>query len=600
MNDQTSAALLALGNCELVPINSQTTAMYHRASGAFQIIAADVARALGQCLTFDTLDNHAMAIRDAIPGLSGNEQAIKSTIGQLAESGFLLSADDTISDWNIPGPAEPLARTRMFIITCDRPKALQRLLESLAELKGLTRHEAFIVVDDSRSDENVALNREQVEVFNTRSAQTAVHFTPDDRRQLLDKLCAELPEHQNGIRFLLDREAHPELKSYGAARNVCLLLSVGSRALVMDDDILPYCLKSPSDYERPIVRGGAESHFRFFASLESVLNNIDAQGENALHAMADVLGSSLGDLPGKIGLSGFESVDLTGAPGVIVDQMGRKSRILITQCGTMGDPGTEGLGWIHQLDANSLASLASGLRGPDGTLLERSAWRGVAAPTVAKMASMSQLTGIDNSAFMPPYFPYFRGEDVLFGACVDYLHDDGLVFEHDWCIAHLPAEARAPIDLKADAIVGSGSLGDMARRITSELPQHTSPDPQARLQWIAQFCRAEASRSDAVLAGDYRLLQVRRYGELLNATQMLSGLLPNTEAMRDFGTRCIDVGRDGIQREWTAEVIDSGGTTDAAQVFSRYREMLDGYASALDAWPAVREAAAKVSPTDRQ
>ena len=93
-------------------------------------------------------------------------------------------------------------------------------------------------MDDSRVQANRDANCEAVARFNLRSAREMYYVGAQAQRELMSGLAQALPAHAAGVRFLLDRGLWQGKKTYGRSRNLCLLLSVGYRALVMDDDIL--------------------------------------------------------------------------------------------------------------------------------------------------------------------------------------------------------------------------------------------------------------------------------------------------------------------------------------------------------------------------
>ena len=116
------------------------------------------------------------------------------------------------------------------IITCDRPAAVERLLESLLRGARLARQKQLLLIDDSREAANCTANAAAVERFNLLSPTSMRYFGPQEQAQLLQHAIAQLPRHETGIRFLLQRELWPGVPTYGRARNLALLLD-GGRAL---------------------------------------------------------------------------------------------------------------------------------------------------------------------------------------------------------------------------------------------------------------------------------------------------------------------------------------------------------------------------------
>ena len=596
-NGDAGAPLYALGDLQFIPVEAGATLILNRANGQQQVVTPDVARALNECARFASISAHTDSIVRAIPELAQQRELVRSTLEQLANAGILSSAEAQCARLNRKNEEATRSRTRVFIITCDRPGALEKLLESMASMQGLSRHEAFFLIDSSRNANNVDRNRELVELFNTRSAKNIAHICPQKQKDLCARFCEELPEHAEGIRFLLDRNLHSDYANYGMARNFCLLLAMGKRAVILDDDILAYRLKAPESTDSFAFEGGVASEVRFFPDLQTVLGNIEALEDSALDGISHCLGLPLADVPAAMGEEHFNELQLHGAPGVIMETLQGQSRVLVTQCGTLGDPGTEGLAWLHQLDGPSQKSLLAALGNAGTGRVERWCWRGTRTTTIAKMASMSQLTGLDNSELLPPYFPYFRGEDLLFGAAVDFIHPQAAILEYNWCVAHIPENRRPPLDLRADPITGSGSVGLIARRISDAVDSRSGTTPAQRLEQLARLLEADAARDDQALSMEYRASKAIATTAQMNAAfSLLQGQPAQAESpWRDFLKRSVEEYQAALVHPWRpGDLVDRPDPQGDEQALTALRGMLRGYVAGLDAWPAVRDRAADV------
>jgi hypothetical protein len=79
-------------------------------------------------------------------------------------------------------------------------------------------------------------------------------------------LIRDLPEVQeNGIRFLIDRKRWADKASYGLSRTLSLLLSVGKRAIMMDDDVICAAVESPHKLDG-LAFDGSERQVDFYTS----------------------------------------------------------------------------------------------------------------------------------------------------------------------------------------------------------------------------------------------------------------------------------------------------------------------------------------------
>ena len=132
----------------------------------------------------------------------------------------------------------PRCGLSLFILTCDRPKALARLLNGLRGQVLPPRVEGICVIDDSRDNASVAENAgRRGSTEGTRLPLS--HFDLAAREAFIQRLKEKLPEHASQIDFLLDRDVWGDSATYGLARNFAVLMSVGKRAFVFDDDVIP-------------------------------------------------------------------------------------------------------------------------------------------------------------------------------------------------------------------------------------------------------------------------------------------------------------------------------------------------------------------------
>lgn len=261
------------------------------------------------------------------------------------------------------------------------------------------------------------------------------------QKQLLNALVDEMPEHEAGIRFLIDRERWADKPSYGLARTLCLLLSVDSRAIVMDNDVICAAVDSPFKADGASF-GNTPREVEFYASEQDILGRSEKMDTDPLTGYAQCLGQNSAQALKKLGADDLKPTGLQGANGVFLSQWHADSSVIIIQSGTMRDSGTPITDWVYSVDPAFTQRLLSSPGGLEGALTNRHYWMGQPKPLFSKMAMISQVTCLDNSKLLPPYFPVFRGEDYLFGGMVEYLHPESAVLEYDWCVPHFPIEPR--------------------------------------------------------------------------------------------------------------------------------------------------------------
>ena len=585
------APLLAFADCDLVGINNAMMLVLNRHNGNQQIMAPQVVEGLKTCSTFRPLAEHAAHLAATRPELKGQRETALSALENVLAGGMLLPARDILARLQQPAPS-PRAATRVFIITCDRPASLQRLLESMLQAGNLSQHNALMVVDDSRDAANREANREAVVNFNLRSAKDMLYVGPQAQQALLDGLVARLPEHQSGIRFLVDAARWRDEPSYGRSRTLCLLFSVGYRAIMMDDDVLCQAIHSPLQDAGIGIGSGGLRKAAFYASQAELMRSGRPADFDPLSGHASLLGSSLGHCLHSLNNGPLAEAQLRDVNAALANVLCSDSPVLVTQCGSLGDPGTGNAHWGQYLGEDSVARLAAAPQGVAAALQDRLNWLGSSRPNIFKMPFMSQVTGLDNSRLLPPYFPAFRGEDALFGAMLVSMHPRSVALEYPWSVPHLPLEPRA-FDLDAPVPAGGG-IPLFARYLTERIDYHDALDPQQQLDALAQEALRTAARSDTTLVADYRAELARGHAEQLyilqnqyhgarqlGAPQWQAYLQRRIEEVQGFLSSA----------QSPAAMAGSPGDTAEASALAGFRELARGFAAGMNAWVATREAA---------
>jgi len=514
---------------------------------------------------------------------------------QLDTAGILLHASD-ISERLAQESSRNLPPTRVFVTTCDRPGALERLLQSLRQVKQLAQHDNLFVVDDSRDSDNRDANRELVGSFNRTSAREIHYIGPSEQKALLEGLIVRLPQCERDIRFLLDAQVWQDFATYGRARNLCLMFSVGYRTLMLDDDVLLESILSPIVERGVSVGGKAARQAGFFESKDEMFSAVKRADFDPLSGHARFLGSHLGSALMELNEGRFAAEQLQNCNASIASVFEPDSPILVTQNGTLGDPGTGSVHWGITLDDASLRRLAQEPQGVRAALENRLAWLGCTRANFFKLSVISQITGLDNSYLLPPYFPVFRGEDMLFGAMLLSVQPNGAVLEYPWGVPHLPVDERSfSVD---DAIATGGHLGLISQNIASSADPQSGATPEQNLSRLALELERISVRSDERLRLDFRASLARNHAASLGlfadrcfmAEELKS---PELQELLDRGLKEYNqaiaspsspLGIDGVPEDMTE-----------AEFFSQFREMAHGFAGALASWNEVRGAAAEVS-----
>ncbi|QFU74481.1 hypothetical protein EY643_01755 [Halioglobus maricola] len=593
MTDQSPSAsgLYAFAECEAVDMQNGAVLLIDRHGDGQLMVAPPVAQSMLMCREFRTLEQHAEIMTQAIPELQGQQADVMNVFSMLQNAGLLISAEAVCERLNAPAaPAVDLPPVRAFVITCDRPAAVKRLLESMLHAGNLARHEALYLIDDSRDPENARQNREAVENFNFTCPRDMHYVGQDEARQLMTTLINAQPQHEEAIRFLIGRDKWATEKSYGLARNLCLLLSSGRRAIIMDDDVICAAVQAPYKTDG-IQFGHTPRQVDFYANQQEMLGRTSRADFDPLSGHAQCLGLNIGQAIQKLNGKPVTPSDLAGANSAYLSLWSSESPVLVTQTGSMGDPGTSDTNWIYTLDPVSTKRLQNYAGGTEGAHASRHYWMGQPRPLFTKMSVISQMTGLDNTQLLPPYFPVHRGEDYLFGAMTEYLHPGAAVLDYDWSVPHLPLEARTG-NTAPPALSGKGKV-NINKYITDRTHYESGISAETRLATLAALADELASTDDRSLLTLYRKEVAEGQGsELARLAGILQDGTIRDPAWQDWLQQSANNIATAMQTP--ASLADFSENISTDQLLNRLREYCAGFALALHGWQAIREAAAEI------
>jgi len=297
----------------------------------------------------------------------------------------------------------------------------------------------------------------------------------------------------------------------------------------------------------------------------------------------------------KLGMDDLREHHLQGANAAYLSHWSGNSPILVTQSGTLGDPGSPGNRWIYTIDPASAQRLLASPGSLDSALVNRHYWIGQPRPQFTKMAVISQVTGLDNSYLLPPYFPVFRGEDYLFGAMVEYLHPQAAVLEYDWCVPHFPMDARQGTKDNEPA-TGKGKI-NLSKYITDRTVYEVGISPATRLQSLAVLTKALSETSNQGLLAIYRTEVAEGQGARLNdLREYLKNGTPRPEVWQAYLQQSVESISQAMQT--VANLKDITGMPDGYEeqaILEEFRAHSNEFAASLSAWSAIRESAAAIT-----
>ena len=592
-NQQTSPAgamTWSYNGVELFPGPANTSVAYRQSSDTRMILQPELAAALQHCQQFRTLEAHSQSLMQSIPALRDHPQDVLATLKAVCDAGIFESSAQAWQRLAQSG-AQPISpECTVFILTCDRPAALSRLLDSLLAQLPRSDVRRVCVIDDSRQPDSVTENARLIAQAQDLTALQVSHFDHAARQQLITKLVAELPEYERDIQFLLSREEWEGQATYGLARNLALLLSAGQHALLIDDDVIPEAITPPLS-AKPLTIGTANDRQAvFYQDSDDLDRHALALAEPATTEMLSALGMPLGDLlasslPGHTSLAVWD--------GNLLARLGSHSRILMTQCGSWGDPGTGSSDWTLFLQPASIERLLTSGSDLEALLAQRCSWYGYRGATLSQYGTLSQMTGIANTTLPPPYMPAGRGEDILFGLMLQRMYPDSSVLNHGWAVRHVPIEERrARGTLRPPSVAPNlGLLGDWLGR---EPADQWGQSPETNLRAVSEQIQRLSSMENAALQALIRqeLVSKVSFSLQLCFTQLETAQNHKNAPGYAAWQAHLERSRDQlVQYIQTPSPALFGSAGSDSTVIDQYKALGSRYASAARAWPEIWKAA---------
>ena len=349
-----SAPLWSFNSTTVMPCVGNTVTLHNSRNNRGMLVQSEVAHALSFCAPFKSIDAHLERILAAMPPLRETPEDARNILTSIRDAGFLESAEAAWQRLCVDGTSRPSTPARVFILTCDRPESLERLLSSLCDRSIDPDIESLWVIDDSKQDTSQVRNAEIIAAVKKRIPVPVRHVDAAMQQALNNHLLTSAPQHETCLSFLLDAERWSGRPTYGRARNVSLLLSVGYRALVLDDDILLQAI-APLRAARGLKLATAgDREAAFYESGEALAQHALDTNHDPLTQILGNVGQALGNLMHG-SLSG--PADLAVWDGGLLSRYDAQSPVLLNQCGSWGDPGTGDGSWIFFLPDHSVKSL---------------------------------------------------------------------------------------------------------------------------------------------------------------------------------------------------------------------------------------------------
>jgi hypothetical protein len=288
---------------------------------------------------------------------------------------------------------------------------------------------------------------------------------------------------------------------------------------------------------------------------------------------------------------------LSSASTHMLNKLKPTSRVLVTECGSLGCPGTATNTWLPDMSPKSIRHMLTSPEKTHNALYSRMVWTGRLQPHFGARPNMSQITGFDNRVMLPPYFPIMRGEDRLFGYLLSFIFPNDLSLDYPWAIPHLPIPKREWTDKDRNFKQGPSFPFFFSDKLLGLASDCHAVDPVERLRVLSTWF------ADMAAASNQYLFENDRDSALRNISEQLKHLSKLLKEAENAPQEWQDYLQDGIKQlgaslgEISAEDYPVKGwpvNLEGDELIDFWRGNWAGFGNALQAWPAIRSAAAEL------
>lgn len=595
---------IVLDLCKAFPLPGGNLLLRNTRNDKRSVVLPSLYASLLHCSQFKTIDEHVAAIIEKNPGMKGQQADVQKVLKSMLDGGMMVSAKDTCE--RLKQKAEVTAKKPeatdpvVAIITWERPKALERLLESIAKNCETGKLHRLYVIDDSRKAENITQNQALVEKFASKVKTPLHYFGQDEQLSLLDELTSRLPEHKQAIHFLADQSRWQDQWTAGLSRNLALLVSSGHRLVMMDDDSI--CDVYDPPYPKPAITYSDEPReAAFYGSPEDWETQHQPLNPDPIDRHMRCLGLPFSQALESLGKNHLKPAGFTNATALEVSELLLGSPVLTTECGSVGCPGTTRNTWLPDMAESSLKQMLASGEKTSNALTSRKVWSGRNQPHFAPRPNMSQITGFDNRQLLPPYLPIMRGQDRLFGIMLDFIFPNAVSLDYAWAIPHLPIPERSWRDKDLDFTPADSFPVFFFEKVLEYKSICQSVSATDRLSALSAWFNDMATAPDHTLTNMYRDARLQIGSERLKKLDALLSTAESTPVdwqnyLRN-GVSQLNIDLDRVSRE-DFSVRGLPADLESDDLINYWKDVWKGFAQALRAWPEIQEAAAEIFGTE--
>jgi hypothetical protein len=471
-----------------LPVSSDELVFMNRKTGENHVMTDKVLHALSLCQAFKPLDQHIIAISQNIPDLKTQIQAIEQVTKFLINKDLLIEDKEWIKNISIASSQRSIEKGGIVIRTCDRPKQLNRLLQSLVSYQNKFKCKLPVQIYDDSSSEK--LENEVEAICQEFKKDLNINFYGSKwQAQFLTMLKKEFNEKQSVVDWLMASKNGQF--TGGRVWNFALLNNAGKKVLFFDDDYIFESRILDEESKTLDLNEKPDLSVNFSLSLSDIRESSNVYEVDVLSNMLNTCGQSVGNW---LSTNDIEFGSLINLNLTDLQRINSDSIIKSTCNGTWGSPRSNNNNWLYFLEGEQKEQFWKSREVYLDNIEASNLMHYSKNYEFLSMAKFSP-SAIDNSTMTPFASPIDRVEDHFFNALSLFCYPHQVSLHYPYMMGHIQTKKRDRSSTNHIAIKPNFNqfIADYAMTLVNSTD---AIDPSLRLKTLANYIHGLADSSD--------------------------------------------------------------------------------------------------------
>jgi len=365
--------------------------------------------------------------------------------------------------------------------------------------------------------------------------------------------------------------------------------------IMMDDDVICDVFEPPATGKN-VAFSDDSREARFYSTDDEWQQYQGTSSRDPVARHLQCLGLTVPEALGALGIKSVTQRHFDNIPNWFASSLGSNSRILVTQCGSYGDPGTGNNHWLIELIDDSRADLLKSEASVEMALNQRNSWNGRTSPTIVPQSDISQISGFDNRELLPPYFPLFRFDDRLFGYMTRCLQPDSTSLYYDWSIPHRPIQQRGWTEDENNYYLSSGFPDFFLKYVDFYATEQESTNPLERYDGIADvFSELSQFETDKLMGLQAEYFEREKADYQTKITNSLRDSFHAPSGWQQYLNRANkQIQASGAPISSVELLAGTPGYLNGEGLVEFWRTAWEEFGQGIRGWPEIRRAAREI------